>query len=98
MRELVMVGTVGEVETWRQNWIERGKMILDSVGLHTDAVPASDPFFGRTRRMLSTNQRKQGLKLEGVHPIATENPTAIMSVNYHQDHFGVEFGIHTVDG
>jgi seryl-tRNA synthetase len=48
--------------------------------------------------MLAANQRDQGLKLERVHPIATDRPTAIMSINYHQDHFGLEFGLRTSDG
>ena len=41
----------------------------------------------------------QQLKLEIVAPIASdERPTAIISLNYHQDHFGELFGIKTADG
>lgn len=95
MRELVRIGTPEEVTGWHQSWVERGGEILGSVGLLTDVTPANDPFFGRTGKMLAANQRDQGLKLERVIAIAGDRPTAIMSINYHQDHFGVDFGIRT---
>ena len=44
--------------------------------------------------MLAANQREQELKFELVVPItSTENPTAFLSFNYHQDHFGGLYGI-----
>jgi seryl-tRNA synthetase len=97
-REHVRIDTPEVVSAWHQDWIGRGGEILASVGLHTEAVPANDPFFGRAGRMLKINQREQGLKLERVHPIATETPNAIMSINYHQDHFGRDFELRTADG
>ena len=97
-REHVRIDTPEVVAAWHRDWVERGGGILASVGLHTEAVLANDPFFGRAGRMLKLNQREQGLKLERVHPIATETPTAIMSINYHQDHFGRDFGLRTLDG
>jgi seryl-tRNA synthetase len=98
MHELVRVGQPAEVDEWRIAWIERCGEILASVGLETDVVPASDPFFGRVGVMLSTSQLEQNLKLERVVPIDGGEPTAIASVNYHQDHFGVDFGIRSADG
>jgi seryl-tRNA synthetase len=97
-REHVRLGTPDEVGRWHETWIARGGTILGSVGLATEAVVANDPFFGRAGRMLAANQRDQGLKFERVYPIAGERPTAIMSINYHQDHFGADFGIRTADG
>ena len=97
-REHVRLGDPDEVSAWHRGWIERGGEVLLSVGLDTEAVVANDPFFGRAGRMLAANQRDQGLKMERVYPIAGERPTAIMSINYHQDHFGVDFGIRTADG
>ena len=97
-REHVRIGSRDVVAAWHADWVRRGGEILSSVGLHTEAVTANDPFFGRAGRMLKLNQREQGLKLERVHPIATDQPTAIMSINYHQDHFGRDFGIRTADG
>jgi seryl-tRNA synthetase len=97
-REHVCIGTPAAVAAWHRSWVERGGEILASVGLRTEAVPANDPFFGRAGKMLKLNQREQGLKLERVRPIALDTPTAIMSINYHQDHFGRDFGIRTADG
>ncbi len=97
-REHVRIASAEEVREWHRGWVARGGEILGSVGLLTEAVPANDPFFGRAGKMLAMNQREQGLKLERVYPIADEKPTAIMSINYHQDHFGLDFGIETADG
>jgi len=98
MRENVRLGDAGTVAAWHAAWIERGADILSSVGLETDVVTANDPFFGRAGRMLRANQRDQGLKLERVHVVAGEDPTAIMSINYHQDHFGQAFDIRLASG
>jgi seryl-tRNA synthetase len=97
MHELVRIGARDEVLEWHASWMERGGQTLSSVGLVTEIVPASDPFFGRGGRMLAANQREQNLKFERVFPIAAERPTPIMSVNYHQDHFALDFGIRTSD-
>jgi seryl-tRNA synthetase len=98
MRELVRIGRPDDATGWHRSWVVRGGTILLSVGLQTDVAPANDPFFGRAGKMLAANQRDQGLKLERVITIAGDRPTAIMSINYHQDHFGLDFGIRTADG
>jgi seryl-tRNA synthetase len=38
------------------------------------------------------------LKVELLAPIAGDEPSAIASLNYHQDYFGEAFGIRTADG
>lgn len=98
MHEHVRIGSAEEVSSWHRGWVVRGGEILASIGLRSDAVPASDPFFGRGGRMLSASQVEQSLKLELVHPISGNRPTALVSVNYHQDHFGRDFGIRTAAG
>jgi seryl-tRNA synthetase len=98
MHEQVRIATADEVVEWHRDWVDRGGEILGAVGLETDAVVASDPFFGRAGRMLSMSQREQGLKLERVFPITSDQPTPIMSINYHQDHFGRDFDIVTGSG
>jgi seryl-tRNA synthetase len=99
MREFIRLGAPEEVFAWREAWIARGAALLRSLGLPVDAVPASDPFFGRAGRMLAAGQRDQKLKFEVVVPIANaERPTAIMSFNYHQDHFASKFHIRSADG
>jgi seryl-tRNA synthetase len=97
-REHVRVGRAEDVRSWHGAWIERGGDILASVGLETAVVPASDAFFGRRGRMLAADQLDRGLKLERVGVVTSHEPTAIMSINHHEDHFGRDFGIELEDG
>ena len=43
--------------------------------------------------MLAASQRDQELKFEVLVPIAGDEPTAVASFNYHQDHFAETYGI-----
>lgn len=98
-REYVRLGTAEEALAHRDGWLERGKQMLESVGLPVEAVVANDPFFGRGGRLMKATQREQVLKYELVVPICSEEkPTAITSCNYHQDYFGLAFDIRTADG
>jgi seryl-tRNA synthetase len=79
--------------------VKRGTEMLESLGLDVEVVVANDPFFGRVGKVLAANQREEALKLEFVTPItSTQSPTAITSVNRHQDHFGLTFGIKDATG
>jgi seryl-tRNA synthetase len=99
VREIVRAGTADMVVQWRDMWLGRGLSLLRSLGLPARSVTASDPFFGRGGRMLAASQREQELKFEIVVPIISEEmPTALCSFNYHQEHFGKIFAIHTLDG
>jgi seryl-tRNA synthetase len=99
MREHVRMGKPDEVLAWRDTWTERGLQLLKNLGLAAYIAPANDPFFGRGGRMLAANQREQQLKFEIVLPIIVEErPTAIMSFNYHQDHFSALYDIKANDG
>ena len=98
-REYVRLGSPDEALNHRNYWLQRGKEMLQSVGLNVTAVVADDPFFGRGARMMKATQREQDLKYELVVPICKEEkPTAVTSCNYHLDHFGVSFDILTPDG
>jgi len=98
-REYVRLGSPHEALSHRDRWLQRGLEMLRSVGLDVEAVVANDPFFGRGGRVMAATQREQTLKYELVVPIASEEkPTAVTSCNYHLDHFGGAFGIHTSDG
>lgn len=98
MREYVRIGKPVEVTAWRSGWLDRGLEMMRALGLDVHIALANDPFFGRTGRMLAANQREQELKYELVVPItSTDNPTAVLSFNYHQDLFGGLYGIR-VDG
>ncbi len=99
MREFIRVGKPADVVAWRDMWLQRGIDLLQSLGLDARSDVAADPFFGRGGKMMATNQREQKLKFEILVPvISLENPTAVCSFNFHQDHFGTKWGIRTADG
>lgn len=99
MREYVRVGTPDQVVAFRASWLERGQEMMRSLEMPLNVDVANDPFFGRGGRMLANNQRDQGLKFELLIPVnSEENPTACLSFNYHQDHFGSTWGIKTATG
>jgi seryl-tRNA synthetase len=99
MHENVRVGEPSDVLAFRELWQARGVALLQSLALPCHVDVANDPFFGRAGRMLAANQRDQNLKFELLVPIcSTEKPTACVSFNYHQDHFGHLFDIHLADG
>jgi seryl-tRNA synthetase len=97
-REVVRVGEPEAVEAWRDGWRERALELLLGLGLHASLDVASDPFFGRSGRMLAASQREQQLKFEILVPIAGPTPTAVASFNYHQEHFASAYGIALADG
>jgi seryl-tRNA synthetase len=99
VREMVRAGTPDQVILWREQWLKRGLELLLSLGLDARAEVASDPFFGRGGRILAASQREKELKFEVLIPIVSEeHPTAVCSFNYHEDHFGQIFDIHTPSG
>jgi len=99
MHEFVYVGDPAGADAHRDVWVERGTAMLEGLGLEIEVVVANDPFFGRVGKMMAANQRQEALKLEFVTPITSPaSPTAISSVNRHQDHFGLTFGITSADG
>lgn len=99
MREYVRAGTPEQVTSFRESWLERGRELIAEVGLPFEIDLANDPFFGRTGRIMAAGQREQGLKFELLVPInSAVSPTACLSFNYHQDHFGETWGIRTAAG
>lgn len=99
MREFIRAGAPAVVEQWRDSWLARGMALLASLGLPVQSDLANDPFFGRSGRMLATNQRDQQLKFEILVPVfSREKPTAICSFNWHQEHFTGKFGVRGADG
>ncbi len=99
MHEHVRLTDAASAVAWRDGWIDRAAAVAGALDLHPRLVVASDAFFGRTGTLMAEHQRIQRLKLEFVAPIASdERPTAIISLNYHQDHFGEIFSIKTAEG
>jgi seryl-tRNA synthetase len=99
MHEYVRAAEAETVVDWREMWLGRVEWFVDALGLDARTEVASDPFFGRGGTLLAESQRDQRLKLEIVTPISSdEYPTAIISLNSHQDHFGGLFDISTAAG
>jgi len=97
-REIVRIGEPETVQAWRDSWRDRAVELLREVGLEVELDLATDPFFGRSGRMLAASQREQQLKFEVLVQIAGPEPTAVASFNYHQDHFASAYGLQLPDG
>jgi seryl-tRNA synthetase len=98
MREFVRVGSAEQASGFRSQWLERANELAGLLCLNYRIDKASDPFFGRTGQLLAMSQVEQSLKYELLIPVySSERPTACMSFNYHQDHFGSTWQIHGKD-
>jgi len=98
-REFVRIGSPEQVLAFRQDWLARGQALINRLELPFTLDLANDPFFGRGGKIMAIAQREQQLKFELLVPIASEvHPTACLSFNYHQDHFGQTFGIQEAGG
>ena len=99
MREYVRIGSAEQIAAFREGWMDIAQGIADQLGLSYTVEVANDPFFGRGGQLMAVSQRQQSLKFELLVPvISAEKPTACMSFNYHQDHFGQTWGIAQADG
>jgi seryl-tRNA synthetase len=97
--DYVYLGTPDGALAHRELWIDRSLELLGRLGLPVASVVASDPFFGRSGRMLAANQLSEQLKFEIVTPVFDgARETAICSSNLHLDHFSRSFAIETADG
>jgi seryl-tRNA synthetase len=96
MREYVCVGAPEAALAFRERWLARAERLAQQLALPYKLAPASDPFFGRVGKIMAMSQVEQALKFELLIPVnSEEQPTACMSFNYHQDHFGVTWGLQT---
>ncbi len=98
-REHVRIATPGQVHAFLDLWMSRARTLFESFGLPCEVTASSDPFFGRSGKLLAVNQREEGLKFELLVPIASaEHPTACVSFNYHRDLFGRAWRLETAAG
>ena len=98
-QEHVRIGTPEQVKAWRDVWFDRSQQLLSDLGVPFVAEVANDPFFGRTGKLMAASQRELALKFEiNVAIMSPEYPTACVSLNAHEDHFGHEFAILLPDG
>ncbi len=99
MREYVRIGSAEQIAAFRESWMDTARGLADALRLPYQVEVANDPFFGRGGQLMAVSQRQQSLKFELLVPvISAEKPTACMSFNYHQDHFGTTWGIDQADG
>ena len=99
MREYVRIGTEAQIQAFRGEWVECATGIADMLGLSYRIELASDPFFGRGGQIVALAQIEQALKFELLVPVrSADAPTACMSFNYHQDHFGQTWDLVLADG
>lgn len=94
MREFVRIGSPAEISAFREQWMERAQRLAQELELPCALDVASDPFFGRVGKVRAVSQRQLSLKFELLIPYSPgAAPTACMSFNYHQDHFGLVWGL-----
>lgn len=100
MHEFVHAGNQDSAKAHRDAAVPVLVGLLGSLGLEVAVVPANDPFFGRTGRILAANQLDHALKYEVVTAVYGDSApvTAIASANYHEDHFGSAFCIFDAAG
>jgi seryl-tRNA synthetase len=99
MREYVCVGTPEQIKDFRKRWMTRAHDLAGELGLPYRFDQASDAFFGRGGKLMANSQLEQALKFELLVPVrSAEKPTACMSFNYHQDHFGAAWNLHNAAG
>jgi seryl-tRNA synthetase len=99
MREYVFIGSPQEVLRFRERWMERAPRLAQELALPYQVEAASDPFFGRTGQVMAVSQLQASLKFELLIPVrSAAQPTACMSFNYHQDHFGTTWGLRDESG
>jgi seryl-tRNA synthetase len=89
MREIVCIGTSGEVQAFLERCREKVAAFVHRVGLALEWKPATDPFFDPTRNAKYVMQKIEPIKTEMVFG----GDLAIGSVNYHRRHFGAAFDI-----
>lgn len=96
MREYVCMGAPQAAADFRQRWLKLAEELAQRLALPYTVATASDPFFGRVGKIMAMSQVEQALKFELLIPVnSEEQPTACMSFNYHQDHFGTTWGLRT---
>lgn len=98
MREVVCLGTEGDVAAFYARGMQRAVDLASSLELEPTTVEASDPFFAPTARGKALLQRVKALKRELLLPVGEGRSLAVASFNLHERFFGEAFRIRTPDG
>ena len=89
MREIVCIGTSGEVEQFLESCRTRVSALIERLGLPAHWEPATDPFFNPAGNSRYIMQQLLPIK----HELVFDRRLAIGSVNAHHDHFGRTFNM-----
>jgi seryl-tRNA synthetase len=89
MREIVCIGTAGEVKSFLELMQQRVTAYLTTIKLPIELKPATDPFFNPSKNPQYIMQKLDPVKTEFVFG----GTLAIGSINLHHNHFGTAFGI-----
>jgi seryl-tRNA synthetase len=102
MREVVFVGTEGDVQAHRQRGMDQVQAQLERWDLAGHIETANDPFFSATYASKSYAQLRNELKFELRLPVgegaAGPRSIACASFNLHDNFFGRTFSIEARDG
>lgn len=98
MRELVQIGSSSDVECFRHEGMGLATALADGLGLESEIVLATDPFFAPTARGKELVQRVKALKHELVLPVGERRTIAAASFNNHERFFGEAFDIRLRNG
>ncbi len=98
MREVVCLGSPGEVDAFRERMLRMGCELARGLGLDARVVEATDPFYAPTSRGKALLQSVKGLKWELLLPAAGGRRMAAASFNHHETFFGDAFGVRLPGG
>ncbi len=99
MREIIVLGTRAQVETFRRSLIRLVADFVTALVLDGAIEAATDPFFTTADTGRRLMQQAGGLKYELRLTVAADgHAVAAASFNHHHDFFGTRFGIRLASG
>jgi seryl-tRNA synthetase len=98
MREIVCIGSAGDIAEFRARGIEAACALARALGLRAHIAEASDPFFAPSTRGRALLQRLRALKHELLLPLGDGRTMAAASFNDHAQFFGDAFDIRDGSG
>ena len=89
-----------DVAAWHHSWIDRGLRAarLDRAFGNRQSKRTTRSSAAAAGCLRRASASRASSWSSSTRSISDASPTAIMSINYHQDHFGSDFGIVTADG
>ncbi len=89
MREIVCIGSSGEVQTFLEEFRDKTARFFSTIKLPIDWQFATDPFFNPSKNPKYLLQKLEPVKTE----MMFQKELAIGSINFHRNYFGEAFNI-----